>query len=249
MTLKLSQIFAKQNDYVDLKLMRKKKAAVFGVGQLGSLSALYLAKSGIGSLVLLDKDTVELRNTNVQLLYSPEDIGLNKANVIAAKLKNLSPWTAVSKALIQIPTGYEHEDVFEQKMTKVVELIEGCHAALCCFDNIESRVSVAKICRRLNIPMFDAGILGKNGQVLATIWNKTPCIGCLNLTGAGNRPCILASTVCSGAIVSGLQVAMAIDYLHAKEIPHFVAVDLEDFSMRQLSVRRKPDCWLCGETQ
>ncbi len=245
--LKLDEIFVKQNDYIDLQLMRAKKVAVFGVGQLGSNSSLYLAKSGIGSLILLDKDTVELRNTNVQLLYSPEDVGSKKSQVIADKIRTLAPWTEVIQATLEIPTGYENPEEFEEKFNEVCELVKGADIALCCFDNIESRVTVAKICKKLNMPMIDAGVLGKSGQVLATVWGKTPCIACLNLSGAGSKPCLLASTVCSGAIVSSLQVAMAIDYLHGKEMPNFVTVDLENFNVSPIPMKRKSDCWLCGD--
>ena len=95
--------------------------------------------------------------------------------------------------------------------------------------------------------MIDAGILAKNGQVLTTIWNKTPCIACLNLSGAGSRPCILTSTVCTGSMVSSLQASIAIDYLHAKEVPEFVTVDLENYNVSRIRMKRNPDCWLCGD--
>lgn len=243
----LAQIFLKQKDYVDLKIMQQKKVVVFGVGQLGSLASLCLAKSGIGSLILLDKDSVELRNTNVQLLYSPDDIERKKSEVIAERLQKLAPWTKITQSTIEIPTGYEQPEEFEQKLERVSELIKDADIALCCFDNIESRITVAKICKKLNMPMFDAGVLGKNGQVLATIWGKTACIACLNLSGAGSRPCLLASTVCSGTAVSSLQVTMVIDYLHGKQIPNFITVDLENYNVRVINMKKKSDCWLCGD--
>jgi len=245
-SLRSSRLFAKQKDYVDLKVMRSKRAAVFGVGQLGSLASLYLAKSGIGSIVLIDKDEIELRNTNVQLLYAPEDVGAGKAEVLARKLGVLAPWTEVEQRMIEVPTGYEDTKDYEEKLNKFVELLDRVDIALSCFDNIGSRVSVAKICRRLNIPMVDAGIVGKNGQVLATIWGKSPCIACLNLSGAGSRPCLLASTVTSGAIVAGLQASIATDLLHHKEIPTLIVVDLENYKVSTLAVKKNSSCWLCG---
>ena len=244
--LRLSQVFAKQRDHISLRLMRRKRAVVFGVGQLGSLSALYLAKSGIGSLTLLDRDTVELRNTNVQSLYSPQDVGLRKADVVREKLKTLAPWTKVKPAVIEIPNGYgsEHETAIGIKRTE--DLVKGADVALSCVDNIGTRVTIAKICRDHGIPLFDAGVLGMNGQVLATVWNKTPCIACLNLSGAGSTPCLLASTVCSGAMVSSIQSALVIDHIHRREIQQFVTVDLQNFRVSPISVKPKDDCWLCG---
>ena len=143
--LKLDEVFIKQKDHIDLQLMRLKKIAIFGVGQLGSQAGLYLAKSGIGSLLLLDKDSVELRNTNVQLLYSPDDIGSQKSEVIAERLGKLAPWTKVSSVTVDIPMGYEPEEEYERKFKEICDLLKDIDAVLCCFDNIESRVTVAKI--------------------------------------------------------------------------------------------------------
>ena len=54
---------------------------ILGVGATGSFVASNLAMSGVGSLILVDYDTIELSNLNRQLLFRTEDIGKNKAEV------------------------------------------------------------------------------------------------------------------------------------------------------------------------
>ena len=58
------------------------KVAIIGLGGLGSPCAIYLAASGIGSLTLIDHDSVELSNLQRQIIYSTEDIGEKKSLII-----------------------------------------------------------------------------------------------------------------------------------------------------------------------
>jgi bacteriocin biosynthesis cyclodehydratase domain-containing protein len=65
--------------------------ALIGVGGLGSWTAAGLACAGIGGLVLVDDDTVELSNLNRQILFTPEDIGVPKVDVARRALLRFNP--------------------------------------------------------------------------------------------------------------------------------------------------------------
>ena len=71
--------------------LRSSKVAVVGLGGLGSVSALYLALSGVGCLRLIDQDTVEVNNLHRQALYSLSDIRHAKVEVAAKRLAELNP--------------------------------------------------------------------------------------------------------------------------------------------------------------
>jgi hypothetical protein len=64
---------------------------VIGVGGLGSWAAAALACVGVGKLVLVDDDTVELSNLNRQVLFRPQDVGALKVEVAAAALRAFNP--------------------------------------------------------------------------------------------------------------------------------------------------------------
>jgi len=71
--------------------LKDRKVAIIGAGGLGSFVAMGLAASGVGHLILVDFDQVGQSNLHRQFLYNQEDIGLNKAEVLAIKIKSLNP--------------------------------------------------------------------------------------------------------------------------------------------------------------
>ncbi|MEU9130125.1 ThiF family adenylyltransferase [Kitasatospora sp. NPDC048540] len=73
--------------------LRDASVAVIGLGGAGSLLALALAAAGIGRLTLVDGDTVEVSNLTRQILYSPRQAGLGKADCLARQLERFSPYT------------------------------------------------------------------------------------------------------------------------------------------------------------
>jgi molybdopterin/thiamine biosynthesis adenylyltransferase len=83
-----------------------KSARVFiaGAGGLGSPVAIYLAAAGVGTLRIVDHDTIELSNLNRQVLHWDENIGEKKVDTAAAKLKKLNPNVRV-EAIAETITG------------------------------------------------------------------------------------------------------------------------------------------------
>src|SRR3989338_2134616 len=71
--------------------IRKSTVAIVGLGALGSNSAELLARAGIGRLLLIDRDVVELSNLQRQRLFEEDDIGKPKASSAAQHLKNINP--------------------------------------------------------------------------------------------------------------------------------------------------------------
>jgi adenylyltransferase/sulfurtransferase len=247
-TQNLGQLFRKQSRHVKWKRMQWKTVIVFGVGQLGTLTATSLCKSGIGELRLIDRDKVELRNVNSQILYTLEDIGRPKVEALAERLNSLAPWTRIAYRNMEVPTGEEESSIYEERIRKLKEFMIGCELALSCFDNVRSRITASILCRELGIPLIDAGCYGLNGQVLTTIWGKTPCIGCLDIQGKGDISCDIApTTVATGFAVSCIQTKVAIDLLHRRRVPTFIAIDLENYTTKRVEIMRREGCWICGQ--
>lgn len=76
--------------------LKAAKVTVLGIGGLGSYTALALAAAGVGDLLLVDDDMVELHNLNRQVLYTDSDIGVPKAVAAAGRLKLANPHIAVT---------------------------------------------------------------------------------------------------------------------------------------------------------
>jgi adenylyltransferase/sulfurtransferase len=67
--------------------LKKKSALIIGCGGLGCPAALYLASSGVGTLGLVDNDTIEITNIHRQIAHDFNSIGLSKAHNLANKCK------------------------------------------------------------------------------------------------------------------------------------------------------------------
>jgi molybdopterin-synthase adenylyltransferase len=96
--------------------LEKARIAVLGVGGLGGSAAMYLGCSGIGELLLVDFDRVELSNLNRQVLYSESDIGRFKTEAAAERLGALNSTMRVETltqrldsqtAIREVITGYD----------------------------------------------------------------------------------------------------------------------------------------------
>lgn len=74
-----------------MEKLRRSKVAVFGLGGVGGYAVEALARSGVGTLVLVDHDTVSLTNLNRQILATRDTVGRYKAEVAAERVKSIDP--------------------------------------------------------------------------------------------------------------------------------------------------------------
>src|SRR3989344_5484456 len=71
-------------------ILQTKKVAIVGVGALGTVAAELLARAGVGSLILIDRDTVEESNLQRQTLFDEKNIGKNKASAAEKRIKEIN---------------------------------------------------------------------------------------------------------------------------------------------------------------
>ena len=121
--------------------LRDARAVVVGVGGIGSVSALYLALAGVGELVVVDQDTVELHNLHRQILFAVQDLRLPKAEVAAKRLMEVNPDI---KAL-PMPDNLREANV-EQIIRNADVVVDG-------LDNMRTRYVLNSACSRLGIPL------------------------------------------------------------------------------------------------
>jgi len=85
----------KRNEYAfgldGVNYLSEKKVCVLGVGGVGSFAVEALARSGVGTLILVDKDTVDVTNINRQIHALTSTVGLDKVSVMADRIKEINP--------------------------------------------------------------------------------------------------------------------------------------------------------------
>jgi len=141
------------------------KIIIAGVGALGCEAAKNLALMGVGELLLVDNDVVELSNLSRQMLYVDEDVGKPKALVAEQRVKKMNPSIKVvgfQKDVRQIPADvFSHADVL-----------------VSCVDNWPTRRWINSMAVELGKPLVDIATDGYYGNVQVVVAGKTACIEC-----------------------------------------------------------------------
>ena len=139
--------------------LKAAKVAVVGAGGLGCPVLQYLNSMGIGTLGLIDFDTVMESNLHRQVLYTSGDIGKSKIECAAKRLKAQNPYTTI----------IEHNVVFseenaEEILSQYDFVVDGC-------DNFLTRYIVNDTCVKLGKPLIYGSILGFEGQMATFNYN------------------------------------------------------------------------------
>jgi molybdopterin-synthase adenylyltransferase len=147
--------------------LKKSKIFIAGAGGLGSPVSIYLAVAGVGTLVIVDNDIVELTNLNRQILHGDSDIGKRKTESAKETLEKLNP-----------DIGIEVIDVTldENNINSLVGDSQGIVDAL---DNFQARYLLNRTALQNNIPLFHGAIRGMYGQATTIVPGKTPCLTCI----------------------------------------------------------------------
>lgn len=133
------------------------RALVIGSGGLGCPVLQYLCAAGIGTIGIVDFDTIELHNLHRQILYTATDIGKPKATIAAEKLKQQNPHLQIN----------EHNVLLNEE--NVADIIQQYDLVLDGSDNFETRYLVNDTCVKLNRPLVYGSIFKFEGQ--AAVFN------------------------------------------------------------------------------
>ena len=145
--------------------LKAARVAVVGLGGVGAPAALYLAAAGVGTLRLIDDDTVGLSNLQRQIAFSTPDIGRPKVEAGEESLSALNPHVRIESR----PERLTHQNA--------VALLEGSAVVIDGTDDFATRFAVSDACLALDIPLV-SGALGRwTGQV--GVFRGRPCYRCL----------------------------------------------------------------------
>lgn len=219
-------------------------ALVLGVGGLGCAAAQYLAASGIGHIILVDDDVVELSNLQRQVLHSESRLGQNKA--VSAK-----------RAIEQLNSTLQVTAI-ERRLTRdeLIQLAQDAHVLLDCTDNLQSRNRLNEVSVATQTALITGAAIRFEGQVACFIPNandaeKSPCYACLSyLFGEQNLSCMEAGVVSPlVGIVGAMQALEAVKYIslmgnvRSGKLLMFDALTSE---WRTLNVQRNTHCHICS---
>ncbi len=228
------------------KSLLESRVLVIGAGGLGSPILLYLAAAGVGTLGVVDFDTVDLSNLQRQILHATSDIG--KAKVLSAKetLEQLNPDVKIKMYREQLNSQNAREIIRAYDV-----VIDGS-------DNFPTRYLVNDACVFERKPLMYGAISQFEGQLSLfnsmTGTSKSPCYRCLFPTPPkpgtvlscaeagvfGVLPGVVGSLMATEAIkfILGLGESLAGTLLHYDGLYS---------DMRRITIKRNPNCVVCGD--
>jgi molybdopterin/thiamine biosynthesis adenylyltransferase len=216
------------------------RVLVVGLGGLGSPVAMYLAAAGVGTLVVVDFDAVDLSNLQRQILHTSKHIGIPKVSSALQGLKALNPEVRIE--------GYKSRITQDT----LPALIAEADAVVDCCDNFTTRFAVNAACFRAGVPLISGAAIRTEGQVAVFGGKQSgPCYQCLypsegNLDETCSANGVLAPVV---GIIGSIQATEALKVLTGAGDPLYgrlLLMDALSMEFRTVRLPADPDCPVCG---
>jgi molybdopterin/thiamine biosynthesis adenylyltransferase len=241
--------------------VRSASVLLAGAGAIGNEVAKNLAMLGIGRLVIVDHDIVELSNVSRMIFFESGDVGKNKAEVLARNIHTKYPFVetlAFRGILEEMPLKfYLDSDVL-----------------VCGLDNVVSRIYLTQIARRYCVPMVDGGITGLDGRVHVYTPPDDACPICMfppnqysHIVGLRN-PCdapvqeqVVPSFASSISLVSSILAQETVKIVlglkqyrksgkwpekSGQPLGRVLFMDLKNNRFTPLELKRSEKCYVCG---
>ncbi|MBK9170418.1 MAG: ThiF family adenylyltransferase [Bryobacterales bacterium] len=216
------------------------RVAIVGCGALGTFQAGALARAGVGSLRIIDRDFVEPSNLQRQWLFTEADAAEALPKAVAAK-----------RAIAAINSGTRVEaEVADLTASNAADLLEDVDLILDGSDNFEVRYLVNDYCVSEGLPWIYGGAVGSYGLTMPVVPGG-PCLRCLypDPPGGLQPTCDTAGVLGPlTATVAALQTAAAMKIL-CGEAPRLclTMVDVWQGPIREVALpERVADCPACG---
>lgn len=225
--------------------LKNAKVLIIGAGGLGSPAALYLAGAGIGTIGIMDADTVNISNLHRQIIHFTERIGINKAESAKITITQQNEMTD-----IQTYPFFLTADNAEEIIAQYDFIIDAA-------DNFETKFLINDTCVLLKKPFCHAGILQFQGQVMTYVPGEYPCYRCIfeKIPEKGFVPnCGQAGVIGAVAgIIGSIQALEAVKYiLGAGEllVGKMLVFDGLTMKMRVINFGKKNEsCLVCGSSK
>ncbi|WP_321907596.1 MULTISPECIES: molybdopterin-synthase adenylyltransferase MoeB [unclassified Paraburkholderia] len=218
-------------------------AIVVGAGGLGSPAAMYLAASGVGTLTLVDNDTVDLTNLQRQIMHETASVGRAKVESGRDAIARLNPEVKVNALQTRIDDAWLDAHV------------PGATVVLDCTDNFATRHAINRACVKHGVPLVSGAALRFDGQISTFDFRDeaSPCYACVFPEDqpfeevACSTMGVFAPTV---GIIGAMQAAEAlrvIGGIGAPLVGRLMMLDSLRMEWNTMRVARQPDCPVCGE--
>lgn len=214
---------------------------IFGIGGLGSPVALYLAACGVGEIVIVDDDSVELTNLQRQIIHSSTRIGQLKVNSAADAMNALNPEINVS-AIAERISG-----------DKLKHSIQRADIVIDATDNLASRLEINQHCYSTRTPLVSASAIRWEGQlaVFDSRRQDSPCYQCLyGSMGEVGQSCsengVMGPVVGMLGCMQANEAVKLLTGAGTSLVGRVLMLDALNMEWQFVRLKRDPACSVCG---
>ncbi len=221
--------------------LKAAKVLCVGTGGLGAPLALYLAAAGVGTIGLVDFDTVDSSNLQRQIIHSTATVGKLKVDSAEIMLKGLNPFLNVVKHNTMLTSA------------NALEIFKDYDVIADGTDNFQTRYLVNDACVILNKPNAYGSIFRFEGQASVFGTEEGPCYRCLypeppppGLVPSCAEGGVLGILPGLVGVIQATETIKLILGIGDPLIGRLLLVDALGMSFRTLKLRKNPDCPVCG---
>jgi adenylyltransferase/sulfurtransferase len=221
--------------------LKAAKVLCVGTGGLGAPLALYLAAAGVGTLGLVDFDTVDASNLQRQIIHSTATVGKLKVDSAEIMLKGLNPYLNVVKHNTMLTSA------------NALEIFKDYDVIADGTDNFQTRYLVNDACVLLNKPNAYGSIFRFEGQASVFATEDGPCYRCLypeppppGLVPSCAEGGVLGILPGLVGVIQATEVIKLIVGIGESLAGRLLLVDALTMHFRTLKLRKNPDCPVCG---
>ena len=218
--------------------LKQAKVFIAGAGGLGSPISMYLTTAGVGTIRIVDNDSVELSNLNRQILHWDKDIGKKKVVSASDKLRQLNKDVQI--------------EAIEEMITEanVSQLVADSDLIVDAMDNLPTRYLLNKTAIEKDIPFFHGAVHGLEGRAMTIIPGKTACLMCVyrGAVPKGKFPVIGVTP----AVIGCIQATEVIKYIVGTGkllTDRLLIYDGLNSKFSEFLVRKDPDCKHCSHLE
>ncbi|HAK88324.1 MAG TPA: adenylyltransferase [Nitrospiraceae bacterium] len=217
------------------------KVFIVGAGGLGCPVGYYLAAAGVGTIGMIDNDTVELSNLQRQIAHNTKRLGVYKVDSAKETFESLNPDVTVVGIKDRISKD------------NILDLIKDYDIVVDGSDNFPTRYLVNDACVMLKKPLVSGAILRFEGQVTTILPGDGHCYRCLfeEMPPAGLVPSCQEAGVLGAitGVVGALQATEVLKVILGKGdvLKNTLLIyDALKVNFRRVKVPKNKDCAVCG---
>ncbi len=242
--------YARQQILPEIGIEGQRKLAqsnilIIGCGALGGFQAELLARAGVGTIRIVDRDIIDITNLQRQILFDEKDAAAHiaKSEAAAHRLRSINSEVVVETRAVDVTPA------------NIEALVTGSDLVLDGTDNFETRYLINDTCVKHGMTWIYGGVIGTTGMVMVIRAGSGPCLRCLmpNKPEPGSFETCDTSGVLNTAVgvVASLQATAALRILTGTEDlgGRLISVDPWQGTFQTFTLKKSDQCPCCGLRQ